>query len=78
MRVECGQNGQTDFFTVSFSISGAFARRGSREGEMATGLLPAQAQVSQNFFLHLPSWFRGREHTEAVVEPRKGPEGLVG
>lgn len=53
--------------------------RGSREGEMATGLLPAQAQVSQGSFLHLLSWFRSREPTEAVVaEPMEGPKGLVG
>ncbi|KAI5279302.1 hypothetical protein MUG91_G125n36 [Manis pentadactyla] len=35
--------------TVSFRISGAFSKKGSREREMATGFLPAQAKVSVTF-----------------------------
>ena len=51
---------------------------------MATRLLPAHVQVSGGFFLELPSWFRGHDHTYAIVEvykavkPTEGPEGLVG
>lgn len=35
--------------TVSFPVSGTFSKRGSREREMATGFLPAQAKVNEVF-----------------------------
>lgn len=35
---------------------------------MATRLLPAQALVSEGFFLELPSGFRGWEHALSIVE----------
>lgn len=55
--------------TVSFSLLGALSKRSSRrEGEMATRLLPAQALVSEGFFLELPSGLRGWGHASSIVE----------
>lgn len=68
--------GWTDCSQFSFSVSGAFPRRGRREEEMATRLLPVHAQVSEGFFLQLSSWFGDREHAEAIVELYKAG-GLV-
>lgn len=48
-----------DSVTASFFLSGASCSRGSGQVEMATELLPAQAQVSEVSFLELPSGFRG-------------------